>query len=155
MGCGKGGDLNKWQKAKVKEYVGVGACANVFPPPVPLVLIPGLTSWFISVDIADVSIQQARSRYMQSATSRSSKGGSQLTASFFALDCYSNPLTDVIPPTSLPPMAEPFDVVSMQFCMHYAFENVQKARMMLENVTKWLRPGGVFVGTIPNDKLLL
>ena len=24
MGCGKGGDLNKWQKAKVKEYFGLG-----------------------------------------------------------------------------------------------------------------------------------
>jgi len=26
---------------------------------------------------------------------------------------------------------------------------------MLENVTRWLRKGGVFVGTIPNDKLIL
>lgn len=24
MGCGKGGDLQKWQKAKVREYVGIG-----------------------------------------------------------------------------------------------------------------------------------
>jgi mRNA (guanine-N7-)-methyltransferase len=43
----------------------------------------------------------------------------------------------------------------MQFCMHYAFETPAKARQMLENVTRWLRPGGVFVGTIPNADLLL
>jgi mRNA (guanine-N7-)-methyltransferase len=43
----------------------------------------------------------------------------------------------------------------MQFCMHYAFETAAKARKMLENVAKWLRKGGVFVGTIPNADLLL
>lgn len=44
----------------------------------------------------------------------------------------------------------------MQFCMHYAFESDAKVRCMLENVTRWLRPGGVFVGTIPNaDQLLM
>ena len=35
------------------------------------------------------------------------------------------------------------------------FESVAKVKMMLENVTKWLRVGGVFVGTVPNDELLL
>jgi len=52
-------------------------------------------------------------------------------------------------------LSKPFDVVSMQFCMHYAFESVRKARCMLENVSHWLRPGGAFIGTIPNADQLL
>ena len=43
----------------------------------------------------------------------------------------------------------------MQFCMHYAFESPSKARMMLENVSRYLRRGGVFIGTIPNAEVLL
>ncbi|KAF7338460.1 mRNA cap guanine-N7 methyltransferase [Mycena venus] len=43
----------------------------------------------------------------------------------------------------------------MQFCMHYAFESIQKARCMLDNVSRWLRPGGTFIGTIPNADQLL
>ncbi|KAH9857707.1 mRNA capping enzyme-domain-containing protein [Lenzites betulinus] len=119
MGCGKGGDLTKWAKANVAEYVGL--------------------------DIAAVSIDQARHRH---ATSR----GARFVADFFALDCYSHVLSDSLPPTLL---ATPFDVVSMQFCMHYAFESETKARTMLKNVASWLRPSGVFVGTIPNAKQLM
>ena len=73
-------------------------------------------------------------------------------ASFFALDCYSHVLSDELPPVLL---ETPFDVVSMQFCMHYAFETEEKARMMLANVSTWLRAGGVFVGTVPNSTWLL
>ena len=43
----------------------------------------------------------------------------------------------------------------MQFCMHYAFETEAKARQMLDNVTRYLRPGGTFVGTIPNAEKLV
>lgn len=48
-----------------------------------------------------------------------------------------------------------YDNVTMQFCMHYAFETAAKARMMIENVARYLRPGGVFIGTIPDSALLL
>ena len=91
-------------------------------------------------------MDQARLRHA------SLRGGPRFAASFFALDCYEHLLRDRLPS---PILARPFDVVSMQFCMHYAFESVQKARMMLENVSRWLRSGGRFIGTIPNDKLLL
>lgn len=140
MGCGKGGDLNKWQKARVREYIGVGACQIFFTS--KLVLTAGK-------DIAALSIQQARGRWSTSHAS------SSFRATFHALDCYRHPLTDVIPPSALPPEGKPFDVVSMQFCMHYAFESEEQARTMLSNVSRWLRRGATFIGTIPNDDLLL
>lgn len=119
MGCGKGGDLTKWEKARIRELVGV--------------------------DIAAVSIEQARERWETMRRHR-------FAASFAALDCYKEPLSKAFPPEKL---ARPFDVVSMQFCMHYAFETAEKARCMLKNVSQWLRKGGVFVGTIPNADYLL
>ena len=135
VGCGKGGDLAKWAKAEIAQYVGV--------------------------DIADVSIEQARSRWVEQRRKA-------FDAEFFTLDCYTvcqynhpgsstktlvyqYPLDSKLPPGSL----RPFDVVSMQFCMHYAFETEEKVRMMLHNVTAYLRPGGVFIGTIPNSRSLL
>lgn len=103
-------------------------------------------------DIAAVSVDQARDRW-------NSLRGPKFSASFAATDCYSNVLSASLPPsmvdTIFPPKAQPFDVVSMQFCMHYAFETEQKVRTMLHNVTHWLRPGGVFVGTVPNGNLLM
>ena len=96
-------------------------------------------------DIAAVSVDQARQRH---ATSR----GARFTAEFFALDCYTSVLSDALPPNLL---STPFDVVSMQFCMHYAFESETKARMMLANVSSNMRQGGVFIGTIPNSAQLL
>ncbi|TFK42896.1 mRNA capping enzyme-domain-containing protein [Crucibulum laeve] len=119
MGCGKGGDMTKWAKARVREV--------------------------FAVDIAAISVDQARSRW-------ESMRGPRFDASFAALDCYTEPLSKAFPPAKL---AQPFDVVSMQFCMHYAFETVQKARCMLENVSRYLRTGGVFIGTIPNAEQLL
>ncbi len=38
--------------------------------------------------------------------------------------------------------------------MHYAWSDVPKVRVLLENISKYLRQGGVFIGTIPDgDKL--
>ncbi|TFK72515.1 guanine-N(7)-methyltransferase [Pluteus cervinus] len=119
MGCGKGGDVTKWAKARVKEY--------------------------FAVDIAGVSVDQARQRWQTLHPPR-------FDAQFAVLDCYSEPLTQAFHPTKL---EQPFDAVSMQFCMHYAFESIQKTRRMLENVSRYLRSGGVFIGTIPNAEQLL
>lgn len=47
-----------------------------------------------------------------------------------------------------------FDVVSMMFCMHYAFESEAKARGMLRNVAGSLKKGGRFLGVIPNSDVV-
>ncbi|KAF9227991.1 hypothetical protein BS17DRAFT_747026 [Gyrodon lividus] len=119
MGCGKGGDLTKWGKARIKELV--------------------------CIDIAEVSVSQARERWQGMRPPR-------FDAAFAAIDCYAEPLSKAFPPERL---AQPFDVVSMQFCMHYAFETSQKARCMLRNASQYLRKGGVFLGTIPNADQLI
>ncbi|KAH9483761.1 Aminopeptidase 2, mitochondrial [Psilocybe cubensis] len=100
---------------------------------------------YLGADIAAVSVDQARGRW-------ESLRGPRFDAMFAALDCFSQPISKAFPPAKL---AQPFDVVSMQFCMHYAFETVQKARCMLDNVSRYLRKGGVFIGTIPNADFLL
>ncbi|KAM0792129.1 hypothetical protein ACM66B_004829 [Microbotryomycetes sp. NB124-2] len=119
LGCGKGGDLQKWGRAGTSEYVGI--------------------------DLAAVSIEQARQRW-------ASLRNFQFPASFYVADCFETTIDEVIEPSVL---AEPFDVVSMQFCMHYAFETKEKAHTMLRNVSQSLRPGGRFIGTIPDAENLL
>lgn len=90
-------------------------------------------------DIAEVSVQQAQNRY--------DKGRFGFHATFHALDCFGEELGDRIPRSLLEPG---FDTVSLQFCMHYGWQSLPKARLVLENVSKYLRKGGMFIGTIPN-----
>lgn len=47
-----------------------------------------------------------------------------------------------------------FDVVSCQFAMHYAFESETRAKDFLGNVSYKLRPGGYFIGTTPDARVL-
>ena len=149
IGCGKGGDLGKWQQA---------------PQPVEL---------YVGVDPAEVSIDQARERYSQMRSGggrggRSGRGGHHggrpqrtFDAHFFAEDAFSYSLGDIpiirdvgFGPGSRWGPGGGFDVVSMMFCMHYAFENEAKAKGMLANVAGSLKKGGRFLGVAPNSDVL-
>ena len=144
IGCGKGGDLGKWQQA---------------PQPVEL---------YVGLDPADVSIEQAIDRY-RSMSNRGGRGGrggynsrrpSRLfDARFLVKDCYGESIEDVdivrqVGFDPSPMNRRGFDVVTMMFCMHYAFESEEKARRMLRNVAGALTKGGRFIGCIPNSDVL-
>lgn len=134
------------------SHQGIHRCRYVFTHPSSLTTIFLITTCHFFLDIAAVSIEQARDRYN---TLRPPK----FKAHFYATDCYSLPLSSSLPQHLVqevfPPHGPEFDVVSMQFCMHYAFESEEKARTMLNNVSRWLKKGGQFVGTIPNAGQLL
>ena len=143
VGCGKGGDLEKWKNApqKVDLYVGI--------------------------DPADVSVDQARGRY--SSMPRFGARASPLRRPLPGQGLLPPPWLGEIPivqKVGIDPSVGPdgfnplvpnpggFDVVTMMFVLHYAFESEEKARMMLRNVAGSLKPGGRFLGAIPNSDVL-
>lgn len=97
----------------------------------------------VLADIAATSVEQAENRYNERSF--------RFRASFFALDCFGQTLGEVMPLEVLSP---PFDMVSLQFCMHYGWSSLQNARLVIENVSRYLAQGGVFIGTIPDSDTL-
>jgi mRNA (guanine-N7-)-methyltransferase len=114
MCSGKGGDLLKWQKSAV-----------------PLL-------HYVAVDIAEVSVQQARERY-QSVKERNN--GHVFTAEFHAADCSKTRIRDLF---SAPTQ---FDIASCQFSIHYGFESQTQAECMVQNACESVKLGGYFIGT--------
>ncbi|KAL2835245.1 mRNA capping enzyme-domain-containing protein [Aspergillus cavernicola] len=147
LGCGKGGDLGKWQLA---------------PQPIEL---------YVGLDPADISISQARDRYssMRSGRGPRQRRGPLFHAEFAPKDCFGEWLGDVpiVQQVGIDSNVGPggslmasrwggggFDVVASMFTIHYAFESEEKTRQMLRNVAGVLKKGGRFLGVCPNsDKI--
>ncbi|KAG9522203.1 mRNA capping enzyme, large subunit, partial [Aureobasidium melanogenum] len=147
MGCGKGGDLQKWQSA------------------------PQTPRLYVGVDPADVSIDQARGRYIEmQRRRRGPRNAKHLEAHFFAQDAFGVSLANIpiVREVGFDPHAGPdttgaitarfsqggFDVVSMMFCLHYSYESEETARGMLKNVAGALKKGGCFLGVMPNSDII-
>ncbi|MDI1489570.1 MAG: mRNA cap guanine-N7 methyltransferase [Ramalina farinacea] len=148
IGCGKGGDLGKWAQA------------------------PQAVGYYVGIDPAEVSIEQAKERYMQMRPGGGGRGGRGggggggrnkriFEAAFLVDDAFANSLGDLqiireigFGPGSRWGPSGGFDVVSMMFCMHYAYETEAKAKGMLANVASSLRKGGRFLGVIPNSDVI-
>nr|XP_034176302.1 mRNA cap guanine-N7 methyltransferase isoform X1 [Osmia lignaria]XP_034176303.1 mRNA cap guanine-N7 methyltransferase isoform X1 [Osmia lignaria] len=121
MCCGKGGDLFKWEKVKVSHVI----CA----------------------DLAEISIEQCQDRYKELTKVWYNKRriAPVFTAEFIAADC-----TKVHLRTKFKDPSIQLDFVSCQFAFHYCFETLQQAECMMKNASECLKPGGYFIGTIPD-----
>ncbi|KAG9288312.1 hypothetical protein G9A89_021343 [Geosiphon pyriformis] len=145
MGCGKGGDLLKWNKANIARLIGIGRHLS-----------------FTLQNLAQVSIEHARQRWneMRGMKKGINPQGSifrKFAAEFHTLDCFSVWLHQSLkyPISTKIARNEEFDVVSMQFCLHYSYESEEKARMALKNITVNLKRGGIFLGTLPDSNWIV
>jgi mRNA (guanine-N7-)-methyltransferase len=136
IGCGKGGDLLKFAHQRCAAYIGA--------------------------DVADESVRHAVGRY----TEHMQRGKVRFPALFLAGDCFAHDLGHDIewfhtrgngarqPGAAFWPAAI-YDIASIQFVLHYSFGTEARARMMMRNAARQLRPGGTFVGTIPDANLIV
>ncbi|XP_031256317.1 mRNA cap guanine-N7 methyltransferase 1 [Pistacia vera] len=123
LACGKGGDLIKWDKAKIGYYVGI--------------------------DIAEGSIEDCRTRYNGDADHHQRRKKFSFPARLICGDCYDVRLDNVLADDA------PFDICSCQFAMHYSWSTEARARRALANVSALLRPGGTFIGTMPDANVIV
>lgn len=94
------------------------------------------------VDIADVVVEQCQTRYENGCKKFYEP---PFTAEFIVADCTKENLRKKYKDPSLT-----FDIVSCQFGLHYSFESLPQACRMFSNISECLRPGGFFIGTIPD-----
>ncbi|XP_034679323.1 mRNA cap guanine-N7 methyltransferase 1 isoform X2 [Vitis riparia] len=118
-----GGDLIKWDKAKIGYYVGI--------------------------DIAEGSIEDCRTRYNGDADHHQRRKKFTFPARLICGDCFEVRLDRVLEDDA------PFDICSCQFAMHYSWSTEARARRALANVSALLRPGGIFIGTMPDANVII
>merc|ERR1712224_924713 len=143
IGCGKGGDLNKFLNCGVTEYCGV--------------------------DISRKSLETLVGRvdHMVSDTKRARHGCLGQTGlsfrevSLVCADAWREllaPLWDVSKhgTARLDSLQETwFHLISSQMACHYAFESEASLDMLLRNVSERLCVGGYFVGTLPDAQRII
>lgn len=102
--------------------------------------VHGSVAHVIFVDIAGTSVERCKDRYKSLP-----RRGSSFTAEFITADCTRTRVREKMQDVTME-----LDLVSCQFAFHYCFESLVQAEVMLKNASECLRPGGRFVGTIPN-----
>ncbi|KAF5303029.1 hypothetical protein FQR65_LT08358 [Abscondita terminalis] len=117
MGCGKGGDLLKWRKGGI--------------------------SHLICNDIAAVSLDQCKSRFVDMQNRNSRDRGNIYTIETIPADFTKVRLREKYKDPSMK-----LDLVSCQFAFHYGFESLSQAECAMHNASECLQPGGFFIGTI-------
>lgn len=164
FGCGMGGDIFKWIKCKegLQRYVGVDIAENSLRHFIEERLLPSART---------AAAHAARQR--AAAAGRSFNAGDHLkvthlvcadigtesltrseleyhTWSRNAYDCFDGHWQRNVPLS----LDDKFDIASCQFAIHYMFQTEEKAHHFFTEVSNHLKPGGIFVATTTDCRVL-
>jgi hypothetical protein len=148
LAVGKGGDLPKWMAAKLGFVFGIdyskdnlehkfdGVCARYLDTKKRKRNIPDAV--FIHGDSSkEIRSGQAAISERYRLISRAIFGEGSKDASILGRGVYPHYGRG----------ADGFDVCSVQFAIHYFFENIMKVHTFLQNVSECTKLGGYFIGT--------
>lgn len=141
LACGKGGDFTKWREVSRR-----------FP-----------VARYVGVDIAKTSLIDAIGRYHQDRHIRAALGATLTLAcaDLGSMDLVEDELEvweateDAWSRRPLLDEGDLFDAVTMQFALHYMFEDEGRARFFLKTVARHLRVGGTFIATTVDARVVV
>nr|CAD7403590.1 unnamed protein product [Timema cristinae] len=166
MGCGKGGDLLKWRRGSITHLI----CADLAETSVEQcqtryndlkgrsrherAFAPVFSAEFITADCTKVvctHILVKSAKVLVWAAGITVKiPNSLLMRRRVARGVDSSIGNHVRLREKYKDVTLQLDLVSCQFVFHYSFESLPQAECMLRNASETLRPGGFFIGTIPD-----
>ena len=137
LACGKAGDLFKWNKNNIGRVVGIDINSNNIYDPKDGACIrytefkKKMTAFHIDTPLQHVDFLYGDiSENIRSGDAMKSQPSVELHQELWSV--YNE---------------RKFDLVSIQFALHYLFESKTKLDGFLTNVGENLRPGGLFIGT--------
>ena len=132
LACGKGGDLSKWSRARIRSYVGIDIALQSLR------------------DAVDRITSNAQWNKLDIRLAQADLGAVEFTNSFQMWD-----KTKGWSQGELLRRGEKFDVVSMQFALHYLFGEESRAEMFFQNVQQVMQKGGHFIATTVDCNVLI
>lgn len=124
LGCGKGGDLPKW-----------GAVSDAL----------GCTVHYYGIDISPKSIAELHRRYKEA---RDRNRWPNLHVEAIAGDMCSVDTADFCSSWLT------VDIVSAQFSLHYAFDDMARCRALFDNIGRFLALDGQLIATLIDDSVV-
>mmetsp|Transcript_16654 Transcript_16654/g.32280 ORF Transcript_16654/g.32280 Transcript_16654/m.32280 type:complete len:903 (+) Transcript_16654:440-3148(+) len=145
LACGKGADMRKIMsaakslKVRIDQYVGVDIARNSLEDAVsrldsmPAKQRPNFRIQYVEADLGQHFL----------SSEPDSENDFKLLEQW---DSQTQTWTKQ-PPSRTIPLSSRFDLVTMQFSMHYMFQNYERAHHFFSTLSQHMRPGSVFIAT--------